>query len=209
MFRQVQYTALMYSSQLTDANFAAVVGARVKDARSKASLTLDELAERSGVSRRTIVSIEQGATNVSITLLLRISTCLGVGLATLLTEPKTNTLGILRESEHSVSWSGSNGGRAKLVASTESPEIFELWDWVLEPGESHQSEAHSDGTHELINVIQGTLTLTVDGTEDNLSVGDSASYTGTKPHTYTNRTLQATRFSLAVLQPHLRRKSAH
>ena len=199
----------MYSSQLTDANFAAVVGARVKDARSKASLTLDELAERSGVSRRTIVSIEQGATNVSITLLLRISTCLGVGLATLLTEPKTNTLGILRESEHSVSWSGSYGGRAKLVASTESPEIFELWDWVLEPGESHQSEAHSDGTHELINVIQGTLTLTVDGTEDNLSVGDSASYTGTKPHTYSNRTSQATRFSLAVLQPHLRRKSAH
>lgn len=199
----------MYSSQLTDANFAAVVGARVKDARSKASLTLDELAERSGVSRRTIVSIEQGATNVSITLLLRISTCLGVGLATLLTEPKTNTLGILRKSEHSVSWSGSNGGRAKLVASTESPEIFELWDWVLEPGESHQSEAHSDGTHELINVIQGTLTLTVDGTEDNLSVGDSASYTGTKPHTYSNRTSQATRFSLAVLQPHLRRKSAH
>lgn len=199
----------MDSSLVTDANFAAIVGARVKDARSKASLTLDELAERSGVSRRTIVSIEQGATNVSITLLLRISNCLGVGLATLLTEPKTNTLGILRESEHSVSWSGSNGGWAKLVASTESPEIFELWDWVLEPGESHQSEAHSDGTHELINVFQGTLTLTVDGIEDNLSAGDSASYTGTKPHTYSNRTSQATRFSLAVLQPLLRRKSAH
>jgi transcriptional regulator with XRE-family HTH domain len=199
----------MDSSQLSDAGFAALVGSRVKDARSKAALTLDELAESSGVSRRTIVSIEQGATNVSITLLLRISTSLGVGLATLLTEPKSDTLGILRESAHSVSWSGSNGGRAKLVASTESPEIFELWDWVLEPGESHESEAHSDGTHELIHVIQGTLTLNVDGTEDHLSVGDSASYTGTKPHTYENRTSKPTRFSLAVLQPHLRRKSAH
>ena len=199
----------MDSSQFSDDTFASIVGARVKEARTKAGLTLDELAEHSGVSRRTIVSIEQGATNVSITLLLRISTCLGVGLATLLTEPKTDTLGILKKSAHSVSWVGNNGGQAKLVASTESPEIFELWDWALEPGETHVSEAHSDGTHELIHVIQGTLTLVVDGVEGDLSAGDSASYVGTKTHAYSNRTSKTARFSLAVLQPHLRRKSAH
>lgn len=199
----------MSKGEISDANFAAIVGSRVKEARAKANLTLDELAERSGVSRRSVVSIEQGSTNVSITLLLRISTCLGVGLASLLSEPKRDSLGVVRASSHTASWSSAQGGSAHLVASTDKPEIFELWDWVLGPGDNYVSEAHSEGTHELIHVISGSLTLTVDGITQILNPGDSASYSATKAHAYANASGDSARFSLSVLQPHLRRKGAH
>ena len=201
----MQYTALMSKIESFDKNFARLVGARVKTSRVAANLTLDELAERSGVSRRTIVSIEQGATNASIAVLLRISTSLGVGLASLVTDRKTDSLGVLRASAHKTSWVGTSGGAASLVASTDNPEIFELWDWVLGPWDNYVSEAHSEGTHELIHVITGTVNLMVDGVEQVLTEGDSASYAGTKPHSYSNSSDSTARFSLAVLQPNVRR----
>ncbi len=202
----MQYTALMLIDETGDSKFAKLVGRRVKEARVEGRLTLDDLAEKSGVSRRTIVSIEQGTTNVSIKMMLRISTSLGVGLASLLAEPSSNALGVIRSSAQSASWVGEKGGAALLVASTDAPEIFELWDWSLGPGDRYVSEAHSEGTHELIHVISGPLTLEVEGVVEHLETGDSASFSGTKLHSYSNSSGKLVRFSLSVLQPHLRGK---
>lgn len=202
----MQYTALMLHDHETDAEFSLLVGGRLKAARSKAELTLDALAETSGVSRRTIVGIEQGSTGVSIKVMLRIANALGVSLASLLAEPSSDPLGVVRASTHSPSWVGTQGGQAILVASTEFPEIFELWDWILEPKDRYLSEAHSEGTHELIHVISGSLTLTVQGNSEVLGPGDSASYQGNQTHAYSNDSESPARFSLAVLQPQIRRK---
>ena len=48
------------------------------------------------------------------------------------------------------------------VAGTESPNVIELWDWTLGPGERHESEAHAEGTRELLQVLHGSLVVTVD-----------------------------------------------
>lgn len=48
------------------------------------------------------------------------------------------------------------GGRGVLVAGTESPDVVELWGWTLGPGDQHESEAHSPGTKELLQVQQGS-----------------------------------------------------
>ena len=203
----MQYTALMDYPETTESDFAALVGIRVRDARVSADLTLEQLAAASGVSRRTIISIEQGKTNASIAVLLRISTALGVGLASFVKDASPENLGVLRSGAVHASWLGISGGQAKLVASTDSPEIFELWDWTLGVGDIHHSEAHSAGTHELLFVIGGSLTLTVAGTTQTLNAGDSASYAGVTEHSYANRGSTPARFSLAVLQPHLRSTS--
>ena len=58
-------------------SIARAIGGRVRQGRGSRGWTLDQLAERSGVSRRMLVSIEQGSANPSITTLLRISDALG------------------------------------------------------------------------------------------------------------------------------------
>lgn len=50
------------------ANFAAL-GVEVARARLAAGLTLEALAERSGVSRRTLIDIEQGRGNPTVRIL--------------------------------------------------------------------------------------------------------------------------------------------
>ena len=62
---------------------ARAIGGRVRQGRNGRGWTLDQLAERSGVSRRMLVSIEQGSANPSIATLLLISDALGIGLPAL------------------------------------------------------------------------------------------------------------------------------
>ena len=81
----MQYAALM---RLDAEALAGVIGSRVRHERIDRGWTLDRLAEVAGVSRRMVVSVEQGTVNPSIGTLLRLSDALGVGLPALVEPPQ-------------------------------------------------------------------------------------------------------------------------
>jgi transcriptional regulator with XRE-family HTH domain len=186
-----------------DVGLAALIGRRVRSARSGRGWTLDDLAERSGVSRRMVVNVEQGVTNASIATLLRLSTALGVSLESLVAMPESTALSVSRNGDHPVLWSGEHGGQGVLLASTEPPNVVELWDWTLGPHESYSSEAHSPGTRELMHVLSGSMTLTVADESVALGAGDALWFAGDQPHTYANNGTRTARFALSVYQPGL------
>lgn len=177
------------------------IGARVKQERLARGWTLDQLAEAAGVSRRMIVNVEQGAANPSVGTLLRISDALGVGLPALVESPRPKPVKVIRHGEGATLWSSEKGGQGVLVAGTESPDVVELWDWTLGPGDHHGSEAHSAGTKELLQVQHGTLTVTVGDQIVTLEVGDSLTFPGDTAHSYANLGAEPARFSLAVFEP--------
>src|SRR3989304_1555334 len=76
-----------------DTSLVSLIGERVRARRHARGWTLDELAERSGVSRRMLVNIEQGVTNASIATLLRLSEALGLGLPSLVAPSDGETPG--------------------------------------------------------------------------------------------------------------------
>jgi transcriptional regulator with XRE-family HTH domain len=178
------------------------IGGRVRQGRGSRAWTLDQLAERSGVSRRMLVSIEQGSANPSIATLLRISDALGIGLPALVDMDRSSRLRVTRAGTAPVLWRGTLGGQAVLVAGTEPPDVTELWDWTLGPGESHSSQAHAAGTRELLLVLDGQLELLVGQHAEILAKGDSASFAGDLPHEYVNASsAQVARFALTVFEP--------
>jgi len=178
------------------------IGGRVRRGRGSRGWTLDQLAERSGVSRRMLVSIEQGSANPSIATLLRISDALGIGLPALVNMDRSPGLRVTRAGAAPVLWRGKAGGQAVLVAGTQPPDVTELWDWTLGPGERHSSEAHTAGTRELLLVLDGQLELKVGQHVEVLATGDSASFAGDLPHEYVNTSpAQAARFALTVFEP--------
>jgi quercetin dioxygenase-like cupin family protein len=148
-----------------------------------------------------VVKIEQGGVNPSIGTLLRLSDALGIGLPSLVEPPQQDHVKVTRAGEGAVLWSGEAGGRGVLVAGTEPPDVVELWDWTLAPGEAHTSEAHSPGTRELLEVLDGVLVVTVTDQSIALAVGDALTFTGDEPHSYANLGDAVTRFSLTVYQP--------
>jgi transcriptional regulator with XRE-family HTH domain len=129
------------------------------------------------------INVEQGTTNPSIATLLRISDALGIGLPSLVdtAEDTAAPITLHRAGEAHPVWRSPAGGSAVLVAGTRPPNVSELWDWRLGPGDIHPSEAHRAGTRELLLVLSGAIILVVGDTRHRLKVGDSASFDGALP----------------------------
>ena len=179
-----------------------VVGRRVRETRSDRGWTLDQLAERSGVSRRMIVNVEAGTSNASIATMLRLATALRVTLADLVAAPAFDeTVVVTRTADREALWRGAGGGAAVLVAAAGTPDMLELWDWTMASGERYESDAHRPGTRELLHVLSGQVRLTVGGDSQELRVGDAASYAADVPHAYANAGRRTARFTMAVLEP--------
>ncbi|TDD38792.1 helix-turn-helix domain-containing protein [Saccharopolyspora elongata] len=189
-------------SRVVDANAVAeVIGGRVRRWRSERNWTLDGLAERSGVGRRTLVLIEQGQSNPSIGLLLRLASAFGVGLSDLVEDVATTPVRVHRAGEAPTLWQGPNGGRGVLVGATEPPQVVELWDWVMAPGERHDSEPHSQGTREVLFVHEGQLEVHVGTNVEHLAAGDSVVLRSDQSHGYACAGSEGVHFSMTVLQP--------
>ena len=178
----------------------------MRNERQARQWTLDQLAEVSDISRRMLINIEQGVANPSIGILLKLSAALGVGLSALVDSPEAAEVKVTRDGTGPVLWSGEAGGRGVLVASTMPPDIVELWDWTLGPGERHASDAHAAGTLELLHVLQGGVVVEVSDEAVTLDTGDALSFPGDVPHAYAaglavDADSSSARFALSVFEP--------
>ena len=93
---------------------------------------------------------------------------------------------VTRRGEGAALWSGAAGGRGVLVAGTTPPDVVELWDWTLGPGDQHSSEAHAPGTKELVHVLDGSITVEVADQSVTLDAGDAVAFPGDVAHSYAN-----------------------
>lgn len=186
---------------MDEETLAAAIGARVRQERQGHGWTLDHLAAASGVSRRMIVSVEQGEANPSVATLLKLSDALGIGLPSLVEPPSPTPVRLTRDGEAPALWTSPAGGRATLVAGTQPPDVVELWDWRLGPGDEYRSEPHSAGTRELLQVVRGRLRLEVEDQVFDLRTGDAVTFGGDVPHGYLNPYRTPTRFALSVFEP--------
>lgn len=192
---------MLHSMDVGAESLARAIGARVKQERKRRGWTLDQLATHAGVSRRMLVNVEQGGVNPSVGTLLRLSDALGVGLPALVEPPASRTVKLTRHGDGAALWTGDQGGQGILVAGTEPPDMVELWDWTLAPGDQHQSEPHSAGTRELLHVQVGIVTVTVGDERFALAPGDALAFDGDLAHSYINTTTEPARFSLTVFEP--------
>lgn len=146
-----------------------------------------------------IINVEKGETNAGIAILLSLSDALGIGLPALVEPPQRALAKFTRAGDGAVLWRGENGGAGVLVAGTHPPDVVELWDWTLAPGERHESEAHSAGTKELLQVQAGAMIVEVADESHELAVGDALTFDGDVAHAYVSD--DGARFLLTVFEP--------
>jgi quercetin dioxygenase-like cupin family protein len=84
---------------------------------------------------------------------------------------------------------------------TDPPDVVELWDWTLQPGDAFDGEAHPMGTQEVLSVLSGRLGLRVGSTTQSMGTGDTVMFQAHAPHRYTGEGTAAVRFVMVVLQP--------
>lgn len=180
-----------------------LVALRVAELRRTHGLSFDTLAARSGISKGMLVAIEQGSANPSIGTLCKLAAALRVSLAELLAQdPRTPShVQIVPPDQAKVLWQGPNGGLATLTVGSSGPDMLELWEWTICPGEKFESKGHPKGTVELLSVKEGTLLLEVDGVEHLVSAHHRAIASADRPHAYACRGEKRTRFLMVVHEP--------
>jgi DNA-binding XRE family transcriptional regulator len=177
---------------------AVTIAQAVHRLRTERSWTLDELAARSGISRRLIVQMEQAQANPSIGTLLRLADAFEVTLSELLPEQPAATVGVRPAGETLQLWDGPRGGSCILLVS-HGP--IELWSWTLKPGEVYESKPHRPQSFELLSVTAGILHLDLGRETISLSAGDSAWFDAATTHAYRNPTRSTTRFIMVFSTP--------
>lgn len=149
----------------------AAIAGRLRQARGKAQLSLDAMAQRSGISKGTLVNLENGRGNPSVAVLCQAAAALGLSLADLVEADPTPCPAPFQLNEGKVLWRGKKGGEARLLVSTSGPEMVELWRWRLAPGETYKATPHSTGTHEILLVQSGRLGVSLGQWSGTLSAG--------------------------------------
>jgi transcriptional regulator with XRE-family HTH domain len=179
------------------------IARRIALLRKGKQQSFDELAIRSGVSKGTLVHIEQGRANPSIATLCRLAAGLGVSVADLIAtgDETKNPVQIVPSDETRILWKGPRGGSAALLVGSDGPDMLELWSWILQPGERYESRPHPVGTLELIHVERGCLALEVDGVVQDVVAGASAFARTDRPHAYACTGRKRTLFAMAVCEP--------
>lgn len=179
----------------------ARVAEHVRALRVARGWTLEELAGRSGVSKGMVFQIEAARTNPSIGTLCRLADAFGVAIGLLL-EPAAERAVHITAAEHAaVLWQGEHGGFGRLLTSVSDANCVELWEWQLGPGDHHRSADHAPGTRELLHVLAGQLTVTVDGTNHEVGVGQTIGFRADRWHAYRNDGQDLVRLVMVVMMP--------
>ncbi|HHU06597.1 MAG TPA: helix-turn-helix domain-containing protein [Clostridiales bacterium] len=161
-----------------------VIGANLKRLRTERNLSLGQLAELSDVSKVMLSQIEKGETNPTINTIWKIANGLKIPYTTLLEQPKQGAA-IVKKSGLNVQ--SDENGRYRVYCYYENTPFrnFELFQIELDAGYSYTSTGHSEKLQEYILVLEGELTLAVNGQTHRLQPDDSISFAASGSHTYT------------------------
>lgn len=184
------------------AQVSLAVATRIRNWRKEKKLSLDELSRRASVSKGMLVEIEKGAANPSIAILCKLAAALGVSVADIVNVSSEPRVHVIEAAAIPVLWQGPQGGYAQLLAGTSGPDMIELWQWVMHPGERFTSPGHPAGTFELLHVTEGGLTLTVEETVTQVTAGASAVAKTEAAHGYANEGENVLRFTMTVAEFH-------
>ncbi len=178
------------------------LGPKLKALRLENRLTLDQLAERSGLSKSMLSQIERGQTNATFATLWNVTSALHIDLSDLIGPGKSDESGPLEHvAAHLTPAMKSADGLctlrilspAKLAGITEWYEIEVLAKGRLE------SAPHGKGCTEHLTCLSGQLVATSNGESTaRLKVGDTVRYRADVQHAIENPTGRTARALLIL-----------
>ncbi|WP_206514616.1 helix-turn-helix domain-containing protein [Brevibacillus marinus] len=159
-----------------------LVGANLRQFRVNKGISIDALAKQIGVSKLTLIKIERGEANPTLSVIWKIANGLKIPITALLSIE--SDVSIVRKKDG-----------LKLISANDvfvveplfrSHGLIELYRGYLQPRGEYLSEAHQPGVMEFVTVMSGQLTVEVDGNTYHLDEYDSIRFKGDRPHKYAN-----------------------
>lgn len=161
------------------------IAMNLKKIRLGRGISLDVVAEQTGVSKSMLGQIERGTANPTIGTIGKIVSGLRVELNDLIKVPADAIYPVRKE--FLVPTKEVDGEyRVYTYFPYETERNFELYVIEIQPGKGYISGAHGENTKEYVIVNKGELSLSVDGEISTIPMGDAIRFDTDKPHEYLN-----------------------
>lgn len=154
------------------------VGKNMKRLRKEAALTLDVLAERSGVSKAMLSQIEAERVNPTVATVWKIAQGLGVEINELLAgsaEP-VRKFHLTRKDNITVLDTDERGLHIKVLTPMQMVEDLEMYLLTFVPGGALRSAPHFPQTEEFLTVFEGAIRVRAGERDAELGEGDFIRY---------------------------------
>lgn len=176
------------------------IGKNLQEIRKSRGLSLDAVAELSGVSKGMLGQIERGDSNPTISVLWKIVNGLRISFATLM-EDTSPQVTVVKMEDTTPLIEEEGAYRAYPIFPFQQDRGFEVYSVVIEPGCSYISEAHYEGVEEFIMVTDGELRVILGGESYTLKPSLAMRFSADQPHTYVNDTDRTIRFTSLIHYP--------
>ena len=179
------------------------IAARVRELRAKSGLSLEALAEASGVSRSMISLVERGESSPTAVILEKLATGLGVSLATLFETPAAPPHPVSRRVDQ-VEWRDPASGYLRRNVSPDGfPSPIQIVEVVFPPGArvAYETAARPGVTHQQVWVLQGMIEVVLGEERFELGAGDCLAMVLDRPITYHNPTARPARYCVVIVAP--------
>jgi transcriptional regulator with XRE-family HTH domain len=166
----------------------SALGQRVKALRTEAGLTLEQLAQRSGVSRAMLSKVERGEKSPTLSVISRTAVGLNVSLSSLLgAEPDPAEFAVVRRDQRLVYRDPETGFDRELLSPTHIGNGVELLLHRIPPGASSgELPSYPTPTEKYLVVETGRLVVTIGGLRQVLEVGDALYFDVKQPYRFDN-----------------------
>lgn len=159
------------------------IGARLRAARKQNRLTMDQVAESTGLTKGFLSRVERDLTSPSVATLLNLCQALSIDVGSLFAEPP---LKVVRRNEARRINLGGQGIDERLLTGHAERRV-QMIRAEIDPYGEGESELYSvDCDLEVLHVVEGQFVVRFSRDTIELEAGDTLTYPGREPHTWIN-----------------------
>jgi len=163
------------------------IGAKVAKARAERGWSLQQLARRSGLSPASIHKIEKSGMTPTITSLMKVAAALGKSVGYFIEESDgLRPVTVVRRDERTRLHTSKEGLVLNNISGRYGPFFVAGAEADVEPWADSGPQPMVHPGEELVLLLEGTMTFTIDAVPYELEEGDSIHFRTAYPHSWAN-----------------------
>ncbi len=173
----------MKALSVEPSNAPIAIGSRIRTARQSRHLTIEQVAESTGLTKGFLSRVERDLTSPSVASLVTLCQVLSISIGDLFLPPQTT---LVRWPDAPGINLGGNGINERLITPRTERRVQVIRSEIA-PGGTGESDLYSvDCDVEVLHVAEGRLELVFTAETMNLTAGDTVTFPGREPHSWRN-----------------------
>lgn len=162
------------------------MGQKVKQLRKLKGLSILQLSEISGVSTGLISQIERDLVVPTVVSIWRIAKALDTNIGFFFEDIEKKTDVVIKKGQHKLMITNNGNSVYQILSPDDSNHMIEFVKITLKGGQIYEKEELFHEGEECGYVLEGTLTLRLNGQNYEINKGDSVYFESSIPHKYMN-----------------------